>query len=103
VSGPGGVPSYTTHTNALTYSFPQQGSYDISVVGNHSAGAFAAQRHLTAEGECEASTCNIPGRTNVQNSMSTGTMVTLVEMVNVLILLQTRGIDGEQSHLVYSS
>ena len=57
VAGPGGVPSYTTHTNTLTYSFPQQGSYDISVVGNHSAGAFAAQRHLIAEGECEANTC----------------------------------------------
>ena len=35
-----------------TFSFPQQGTYEISVTGNYSAGSFASMIRVIAEGEC---------------------------------------------------
>ena len=35
-----------------TFSFPQQGAYEISVTGNYSAGSFASTIRVIAEGEC---------------------------------------------------
>ena len=35
-----------------TFSFPQQGTYEISVTGNYSAGSFTSMIHVIAEGEC---------------------------------------------------
>ena len=50
VVGPGG--EYTNCEENLAYSFPEEGSYNISVTGVHSVGNFTTQRHLIAEGEC---------------------------------------------------
>lgn len=49
VLGPGG--EYTTYVGNLTYSFPEEGDYNISVTGVHSVGNFTAQLCLIAEGE----------------------------------------------------
>ena len=50
VVGPGG--EYTNCEDNLTYPFPEEGGYNISVTGVHSVGNFTTQRHLIAEGEC---------------------------------------------------
>ena len=39
----------TTGSNMFNYSFPKHGSYDLSVIGNHTAGSFSAQIGLIAE------------------------------------------------------
>ena len=50
VVGPDG--EYTNSEHNLTYPFPEEGVYNISVTGVHSVGNFTTQRHLIAECEC---------------------------------------------------
>ena len=40
-----------TLSNVYQVTFPCYGVYDVSVVGNHSAGSFVAQLHIIAEGK----------------------------------------------------
>ena len=40
---------FEQNTTLLSYTFPFYGHYDLSVIGNHSAGSFSAQIRIEAE------------------------------------------------------
>lgn len=45
------INTYVVHTETLSYSFPQPGSYIVTVTGVHSVGSFTNETHLTAQSE----------------------------------------------------